>query len=259
MDPAGLSPEQVRLFRRQGFLALQKFASETDIAEVRRIYDRLFSRRAGWAQGDFFDLCGPETDGAPYQAPQMLHLSKYAPDLLASRVYQLGWDVARQILGPEGCLELDHGISKPAGGSVSTPWHQDEAFWDERYDHDGVSIWIPLQPVDSRNGCMMFAPGSHKRALLPHRPIGDDRKVHGLEAPGANVRNPVCCPLPLGGATLHHARTLHYSAPNLSAEDRRAYVLVFVGKRRRRFLAREHHWNRTKQTARAERELAALI
>jgi hypothetical protein len=76
--------------------------------------------------------------------------------------------------------------------------------------------------------------------MLEHRPIGDNPAVHGLEAAGVPVKDAVSCPLKLGGATLHHGKTLHYSAPNVSGRDRLAYTLVFLGRVRRRLLGPRH-------------------
>jgi hypothetical protein len=256
MGEAPLSREQTDFFRREGFLRLRRFVAPAAILALRPVYDRLFQARTGFNQGDYFDLVGPESDG-PFGAPQLLRLSAYAPELLGSPVFPAAWAVARQILGPAARLDLDHGILKPARSAAPTPWHQDEAFWDGRYEHDGISIWIPLQDVDEDSGCLQFAPASHRRRVLPHRTIGDDPRVHGLEVPGYAPLFSEACPLPLGGATVHHARTLHYSAPNASEEDRRAYVLVFSGRKRRRFFARPQHRDLARLSARLERARTA--
>jgi ectoine hydroxylase-related dioxygenase (phytanoyl-CoA dioxygenase family) len=50
----------------------------------------------------------------------------------------------------------------------------------------------------------------------------------------------VACPLPPGGATFHHCRTLHYTAPNTSNVQRRAYAMTFHGPAARR--AEPAHW-----------------
>lgn len=93
---------------------------------------------------------------------------------------------------------------------------------------------------------------------MRHRPIGGDPRVHGLEIPDFEPPFAQACPLSLGGATLHHARTMHYSAPNLSGANRRAYILVFTGRRRRRLISRPQHREMTAQSARAQRDRAAV-
>lgn len=241
----------------EGFLRIPEFAPPDEVAVIAPIYDRLFQTRAGWGEGNFFDMIAAETEGRPYLAPQMLQLSRYAPELLESAILKRAHALARQILGPTARLALDHGIFKAARSSAPTPWHQDEAFWDGRYQHDGLTVWIPLQSVDEASGCLQFVPKSHKRKVMPHQAIGNDPRVHGLEIPGFSPPFAQACPLPLGGATLHHARTAHYSSPNSSDADRRAYILVFNGRRRRRLIARPQHTTLTAQTARLQRDLQA--
>jgi len=248
-----LHADQVRRFRRQGFLSIPDFAPPEafeDLARLRFIFDRLFAAHTGRKDGNYFDFAGAKTEEASCAAPQMLHMSKYAPELLDSPIVQQGWKVARQVLGERARMIVDHGLLKPAGSSAATPWHQDEAFWNERYHHDGLSIWIPLQDVDEHNGCMQFASGSHRSGVMPHQAINNDPRIHGLEVAGLHPPRVVTCPLKLGGATLHHARTLHYSAPNHSAADRRAYVLVFTGRVRRRIIPCERPWNHAKPAPR---------
>lgn len=243
-DSRPLSRGQVRRFREQGFLVVPNFARPSEVAELRPVYDQLFSRRAGLPDGNYFDFGSAETGAKPYSLPQLLHLSRYAPELLQSRIVELGWQIARQILGKSARLIVDHGMVKPVGSKASTPWHQDEAFWHEGYDHDALSIWIPLQAVDEHNGCMQFAPGSHRGRLLAHQPISKDPLTRGLEVQGLQPAQVVKCRLDVGGATIHHARTLHYSAPNSSSAARRAYILIFHGRVRRRLFPRVHHWKR---------------
>lgn len=260
MDWQPLADEDVRRFRQEGFLSIERFAPTTEINAVAPIYDRLFQTRAGWGEGNYFDMGEPDgAEAHDYTAPQLLQLSRYAPELRTLPVFQRSCALARQVLGPKAKLDLDHGIYKPAGSTAPTPWHQDEAFWDGRYDHDGLSIWIPLQPVNELSGCMHFVPKSHRGEVMRHRTIGGDPRVHGLEVADFKPPFAQACPLPLGGATLHHARTLHYSAPNRSAAGRRAYILVFTGRKRRRLISRPQHREMTAQSDRAQRERGATI
>ena len=62
--------------------------------------------------------------------------------------------------------------------------------------------------------------------VLPHRHIGGDPLVHGLELDVPyDFSDAVACPLPAGGATFHYNRTLHFSGPNTTGVPRRAYVM----------------------------------
>ena len=134
-----------------------------------------------------------------------------------------------------------------------TAWHQDEAFYARYTNYRAVTVWMPLQPVGERNGCMEFIPGSHHGPVKPHRHIDNDPRIHGLEAFDFDRSPAIACPLPAGGATFHGDRTLHHSGANRSDQPRRAYALVF-GTRSKEFVLREDFpWNLEAQTAREER------
>ena len=67
----------------------------------------------------------------------------------------------------------------------------------------------------------------------------------------------VVCPLPAGGCTVHHNRTMHYAGPNTSDQPRRAYILGFGMPAKKRAQPLDFYWNRTKQTPREQRAVAA--
>ena len=52
-------------------------------------------------------------------------------------------------------------------------------------------------------------------------------QIAALYADGAVV-DPVPCPLPPGGATVHSGRTVHYAGPNTTEEPRRALIMAFA-------------------------------
>ncbi len=151
----------------------------------------------------------------------------------------------------------DHAIFKPAHIGAPTPWHQDEAYWNAMMEYNSFSMWIPLQPATLENGCMQFVPRSHRQEILPHHCINNDPRIHGLEVDEADVSQAVACPLPPGGCTIHHNRTLHYTGPNRSDIPRRALILGFGIPPKPRIEPRTFPWNDQKQTPREERARAA--
>jgi ectoine hydroxylase-related dioxygenase (phytanoyl-CoA dioxygenase family) len=222
-----LTDEQVAFFRSEGYLVLDEVAPPEEVAWMRAIYDRLFAERAGRSTGDHFDLAGADDDDTEAALPQILEPSKYAPELRDGVYRTNARAIAEQLLGRGVESRGEHAILKPTRVGAETPWHQDEAYWGGASDHDALSIWIPLQPATPENGCMCFIPGSHRGDVLPHHAIAHDPRVHGLEADGADSSAAVACPIPAGGCTIHHSRTLHYTGPNRSDEPRRAYILMF--------------------------------
>lgn len=248
-----LTQQQIDLFWREGYLQLGPIATAEEISRAATLFDRLFEQRSGRDAGDQFDLAGTDQDDRPAALPQVMHPSKYEPEMAASGWRVAGQAIAAALLGDAAEFLEDHAILKPAGHGAETPWHQDEAYWDPAFEYRALSVWVPLQEATLENGCMQFVPGSHLRDVLPHHSIGHDPRVHGLEVDAAVITGAVACPLPAGGATVHHCRTLHYAGPNRSAAPRRAYIMTFGTSPQPRSAPRNFPWRDKRQTARQQR------
>lgn len=252
-----LTDEQIAFYHREGYLTLPAITTPDEVEQLRAVYDRLFETQAGRAEGNQFDLGGTDEEGKTAALPQILSPSKYAPELGDTLLRANGLAIARQLLGPDMNFAGEHAILKPARYGAPTPWHQDEAYWDSDKEYNSFSIWVPLQEATLANGCMQFVPRSHREEVVPHHSIGHDPRVHGLEVDAAETAGAVACPLPPGGATIHHNRTLHYAGPNQSDIPRRAYIIGFGLPAKPRATPRDFYWNTMKRTAREERRQAA--
>lgn len=237
-----LTEEQIAFFQREGYLSLPTITTPEEVERVREIYDHLFEIRAGREEGDQFDLAGVDEEGKQATLPQILNPSKYAPELAEALYRANALAISRQLLGPESEFMGEHAIFKPARYGAETPWHQDEAYWNPDLEYEALSVWLPLQEATLENGCMQFLPGSHLQEVLAHHNIGYDPRVHGLEMDQIDSSQAVACPIPAGGATLHHCRIAHYAGPNRSAIPRRAYILLFRRPVAKRTEARDFGW-----------------
>ena len=227
MDPP-LDSDTVETFHRDGFIAMEQLVSEDEAERMRAILLRLHANRVGFNEGAQFDAAGPDTADNRPRFPQILNPSNYAKELLTTNYHNTATAIAKQILGLEARFQLDIAFFKPAQIGSDTPWHQDEAFSNPELEHDQMTIWVALTPNSRENSCMSFIPGSHKLPVLEHRAKGGDPRNHALECIGTfDTSTAVECPLPVGGATIHSHRTLHYAGPNLSSDDRIGYALVF--------------------------------
>ncbi len=247
-----IDPADIAFFKANGYVVLDAIASAEELAALRRIYDDLFRQRAGRAEGMQFDLAGADEEGVEATLPQILAPSRYAPELDTMQFKARAQAYARQLLGGE-CEGGEHAILKPPFTGSDTPWHQDEAYWSPDLHYSSLSIWMPLQDVTVESGCMQFVPRSHLQGVLPHHPIRNDPRVHGLEVDAFNEDQTVACPIPAGAVTVHHCRTLHYAGPNRTAEPRRAYIQVYGLPTRTRSKPRDFYWQRIQQTARQAR------
>jgi hypothetical protein len=221
--PLRLTDEQVASFHRDGFLRIDTLTNDAEVEVLVGLYDELFQRDGGFGAGDRIEL---NADVARAPLPQIVNPERYAPQLIQGLAYRNAREIARQLLGSDCVPTGNHAILKPARIGGATPWHQDEAYWDPRYTHRAVSIWLALQPATLENGCMRFIPGSHRWPVLPHELIAADS--HGLRLSETTPNAPdTICELQAAGATIHDGRTLHSAGPNMSGQPRRALVFGF--------------------------------
>jgi len=236
MSPAAefqpeLTEEQVAFYRKNGFLSIARITTDEEVAWLRGLYDQLFGERTREEEGGYFDLAGPRAHAGREVLPQVLGPERRFPELRETLYFRNARRLAAQLLGlPEEQVNGGgHMILKPARYGRETPWHQDEAYWSPELIPQSLSVWLPLDPATVESGCMQFIPGSHREEVRRHRHIDHDPTVHGLVTDDVDASQAVPCPIPAGGATFHHSRTLHYAGPNTSERPRRAYILVLGG------------------------------
>jgi len=227
-----LAAEQASFFAEQGFLSLPEFCVEPELGRLRNHVTALFRYRVGHKEGRQFDMLGMDRDAARMTQPQILNPSLYIPHLLKSSHFKRMSAIAKQLLGPLAQFSFDHSILKPAGSRAATPWHQDEAHHSDRFfRYRQISFWMPLQDTPTESGCMRYIPRSHLGPLLPHGQWNGDARVHAIECdPGSfDDSAAVSWPASAGTCILHDGRTLHSALPNLSLQDRFAYIVAFIG------------------------------
>ncbi len=222
-------PDALKDFRESGFLALPRLVGEAELEWLRAVYDRLFENLGSVDPGDYYDIAG-EKRGRPV-LPQIIRPERYSPELLESDHFGRCRALAAAFLDtPEGELDFyGHAILKPAAYGAETPWHQDEAYMSPLWHRRGLSVWTALDDATVESGCLHFLPGMHEGSVLPHHHIDDDDRIRGLVTDAVDARSAVARPLAPGEASLHDFRTPHYAGPNITASQRRAYVLVFMG------------------------------
>ncbi len=217
-----LTARQVERFWSCGYLALDRIAGAREVAKLRALYDRILADPK---------VLSIRFDGGGIH--QVMSPDVQYPELRETSTFKGGRRLACQLLGvAEDELEgfFTHMVYKPPRSGRDTPWHQDEAYWNNvETVARSLSVWMPLDPVRAESGCMQFVPGSHATDVRRHR---RECEIPPLLVVDENVdlARAVACPLAPGGATLHHCRTLHYTAPNRSDTPRRAWSLAFHAK-----------------------------
>lgn len=116
------------------------------------------------------------------------------------------------------------------GHYKETSAHQDNAYFES--ESDVFTFWIPLQDVDILNSCMFYVPGSHKKGLVEHKPIGTNIRTRtgktgvSLYSDVYNNEDYVSVPLKAGNVIVHDKNCMHFSSPNLSDDYRIAITAI---------------------------------
>ena len=129
----------------------------------------------------------------------------------------------RDILGANATLLTSKLNTKSPGGGAAVEWHQDWAFYPHTNDNL-LAFGLMLEDVTIENGPLQVVPGSDKGPILSHHSNGVFCGAIDPDDPNFNREKITTLTCRAGSMTIHHARTLHGSAPN---ESNRPRLILF--------------------------------
>ncbi|MET1003817.1 MAG: phytanoyl-CoA dioxygenase family protein [Acidimicrobiia bacterium] len=222
--------EQVAFFRENGFLAVDRITTDEELEWLRAQYDAFEAAPRSGFPDQLFDVARPYGSTEEPELGQLLFPERRMQGLEDTAMYRNARRISARLLDVDDAdiESWGHIIFKPPRIGAATPWHQDEAYWAVDLSYHALGAWTALDETFVENGCLWFVPGSHKGEVLRHRHLGDDPAVHILEfAEEADLSSAVPVPLPAGGASFHHPRTIHGAHPNTTDQPRRAWANEF--------------------------------
>ena len=110
-----------------------------------------------------------------------------------------------------------------ASGKSEFPWHQDNGYVAIE-PATNVTIWIALDDVDEKNGCVWVMPKSHLHGLLDHKSKSAESWHLTLDVEGDGI--PAI--LKAGEAVAFTGLTLHRSKLNYTDKPRRAFFMEYA-------------------------------
>ncbi len=208
-----------------GYIVVDDLLVESEVAWYLNCYDKILTGQvdAGPWRSDL-DSGRPKKRDDVENITQIMWPSELIAGLITSPAYERGLEIVRQLLGDDMEFDFDMLIDKAPGTATRTPFHQDMAYWVDLPDKRALSCWIALDRATMDNGCMWFAPGSHRLPLRKHRWCGAPGGA--LECDG-NEGECECVPLAPGSCTFHGGGVVHYSRGNTTAGHRRALIVNF--------------------------------
>ena len=236
----GLTEEQIRQFKEEGFLivrqmlplkALQPLIDELvhkvdgaigeavrqgQLESGKTFENASFANRLAlaseackdrnWLWENYFSRGKPISAG--------MFTLRTTPELL---------DATESLIGPEILAHPQFALrpKMPDLDLMDIPWHQDLAYLipDEAGETLVVNYWIPLVSATEQNGCMQVIPGSHLQGLIEHNLWLETpghkgaRGIADADLPDSSI---VTCEVDPGDVLITMERLVHRSIPNRS-------------------------------------------
>jgi ectoine hydroxylase-related dioxygenase (phytanoyl-CoA dioxygenase family) len=107
-------------------------------------------------------------------------------------------------------------------------WHQDDAYYVRHSDSSTrMSVWVPFQDSDERNGCLWIVPGSHRWGLKEHHNEDYGQCRYAMDPKEIDLSKAIPVQVKVGAAVLFHAQTWHSSKGNETNRVRRAFIVSY--------------------------------
>jgi len=215
-----LTEDQIDSYFAQGYLLVEDVLTPEELGKMQDIaHDLIDKSRHLTESNDVYDL----DEGHAPEQPRLTRVK------LPHKQHPFFWDVLRnsritevmrQLLGANVLIQTSKLNTKAPGGGAAVEWHQDWAFYPHTND-DMLAFGVMLEDVTPENGPLQVIPGSHKGPILSHN------NAEGIfcgavdpDDPEFQLDKAVTITGRAGSMSIHHARTLHGSAPNVSDKAR---------------------------------------
>lgn len=220
-----LSPEQLALFYKQGFLVLKQFTSAERCDAILAVAKKHLDEKIEPIESE--EEYSLEKKDSMFTTVRRLRQVYDRHELFKEWMTDEKMrPVLKQILGEKPTLLLAHHnsiMTKLPQVSSVTFWHQDIRYW--HYETDELlSVWLSLGDEYLENGLLEFIPGSHKMTFSPEQ--FDEKSTFKDDHP-LNIdllKTRVHTKLSKGDVVLFHAKTLHYASINSTDQAKVSFV-----------------------------------
>lgn len=211
-----LDESAVQFYQDNGYyLPAQSVFSQDKFARLTAIFEELQVKAQ--AMGKRID----ELDVPHFEDPRLFEF------LLADEVL----DLVEPLIGGDIGLWSSHFIAKEPFTGRATPWHEDAAYWNGRFDRMDaiVTVWLAIDPADRDNGCMRVIPGTHKNGFSEYVPVDGAANTFetAIRPDLVDESKAVYFELQPNHCSLHDSRIIHGARANTSPRRRCGYTLRY--------------------------------
>jgi len=224
--PKVLTDSQIDQYHKQGYITPVDVMSEAEADELKT--------RLEEAESKYPQELNAENRNNPHLAFKFMDEIAHHPVIL---------DAVEDLLGQNFALWGSVLFIKEPQSSGYVSWHQDATYMG-LVPHDFVTPWLALTHSNLTNGCMSMIPGSHRDDIHHHEDTFDDDNIltRGQAVQEVDESRAVDLILKPGQMSLHHAKIIHGSKPNLSNQRRIGAVLQCFAPTDALQILGENHW-----------------
>lgn len=218
-----LTADQVAFYRENGYLAVEGVLPVEQVKAMEEVTLSFIDQsRTIASSNEVFDL-GPDHSKEHANLRRLRDPERQHVLFEAVHKNEAVLEVLAYLLGPNIRAHSSKLNLKEPGASTAVEWHQDWGFGGATND-DLLTVGITLNDMTVENGCLMVLPASHRGKIWSHH-LGDDF-VGAITDPEFGVSAAVPIEQKPGDISIHHIRTVHGSAPNISSIPR--HLLLFT-------------------------------
>lgn len=223
-----LTEEQIVSFQLNGFLVVPDVLSSGEIVELSERCDLIASGKAEHIPDRCVRLETDRKDGGlenqMLSVRKLFNIAVLDPVMWEHSARKTIVDIVADLLATDDIkMYGDQLFMKAAEIGSEQPWHQDSASWHDIFPMDLVTAWTAIDDSSVSNGCLNFAPGTHRWGMLNH-----DRLAWFVGDLGSNQWPIVSAPITPGSISFHHSLVLHQSNANTSGKRRRGYAVHYM-------------------------------
>jgi hypothetical protein len=216
-----VTDEEVAIFQENGWVRLRSLVDTQTVAALLQLAEeKMAAEKTARTYGNAVDRSFRDFPGIDRNAPLARDVT-LAPVMGRSMARMLGVRNVRVLI--DGFLVK---MPERQGAHAETVFHQD--FPGHPVDRSGfLTVWLALHDMPVDAGLVQFYNRSHTQGS--HGWVFADgvdlrRRCTGLKT--ADLSLPAA--MKGGDATLHHSLTVHGAAPNVTADNRWAYTVIYM-------------------------------
>ena len=225
-----VSDQEVAHYREKGFVVIDDFLTDEELALWREAVDEAVERRGRTKLAGREDDEGwQDRDTSYYDRVFVQRINLWMDNdkvrtlMLDDRIGKMACDLA----GTDGIrIWHDQALNKAPWGNP-TGWHLDNPNW-SYHSRDALSIWVALDDATLKNGCLHFIPGAHRTARFDTVGIGEGvGDLFRTYTEWADTE-PVAATMRAGACSFHNGLTAHGAGANMTPGWRRAMTCAYM-------------------------------